>query len=763
MTVRDLYEALEAADSVATVEAAIRAFKEIHGEAVRWIPVGGRENNRGSIEVSGDPGRSLVERLTNGIDAILELEHERRGGTPDCRSPKEAAAAWLNVPESGLTVLTPQQRRMLAQLVTIRLLPGEARGLRIVEIRDRGIGLTPEQMPRTILSLNESNKIQKHYLAGTYGQGGSSTFASSRYSAIFSRYGKHPVIGFTVIHYLDLPAEQFKTGHYVYLTFNGRVLELELTLTEFEPGTLVRHYGYDLSRYPSPVGPNSLYGLLNQTLFDPILPVWLDNRVHKYRRVIKGSRNALNGAVDEGDENRRGPSLDHHVNLFHIGLGDFGRIGVEYWVLERPTQTNKKPTAAFVNPSRPILLTIHGQNHAELSSALIKKQAELPYLTQRLVVHLECNSLTPTAKRALFLSTREDARRGMVYELVEEELIRILRSDDELRRLNNEARQLGMREEDQSALLHARREVARLLRLHGVSVDELVGDETATEGERAERPTHPSPVHRPPQPIDLQEPPTFIRILWDPTDDIIFYAQQRRYIRVETDANSTYHNPHNLAASRINVIVTGQGVALRGSTPLQGGRMRLIFDGVHDAVTGQVGRIRVEMMRPGLPSLADERGFRIVEMPPVRKATRQLSVPPFDWTPVEGPHDQRWTELDWPDDHNRVASAAMMEDGVLVIYYSTVFPKYATQLAAFERRDAALARSFTERYKIWLAVHSLLIHKSQQEAEAVKAITPEMDTELIEVREREERCRVATLSAVFAAREVQIPSPVEVE
>ena len=34
-------------------------------------------------------------------------------------------------------------------------------------------------MKDTILSLNESNKIQKHYLAGTYGQGGSSTFAFS--------------------------------------------------------------------------------------------------------------------------------------------------------------------------------------------------------------------------------------------------------------------------------------------------------------------------------------------------------------------------------------------------------------------------------------------------------------------------------------------------------------------------------------------------------------------------------------------------------
>jgi hypothetical protein len=163
-----------------------------------------------------------------------------------------------------------------------------------------------------------------------------------------------------------------------------------------------------LSNYGSPLGPNSLYGLFNQVLFDPVLPIWLESEVHDYRRVIKGARNALNGAIDEGDEDRRGPSLSHHVRLFYVALADFGRIGIEYWVLAAPTRSNKRPSSAFVNPARPIVLTIHGQNHGELSNALIKKHAELPYLAQRTVCHLDCNSLTPEAKRALFVSTRED-------------------------------------------------------------------------------------------------------------------------------------------------------------------------------------------------------------------------------------------------------------------------------------------------------------------------------------------------------------------
>ena len=55
-------------------------------------------------------------------------------------------------------------------------------------------------MPHTILSLNESNKISKHYLVGAYGQGGSSTFTFSRLSVIACRYGDGPIGFLSLIH-----------------------------------------------------------------------------------------------------------------------------------------------------------------------------------------------------------------------------------------------------------------------------------------------------------------------------------------------------------------------------------------------------------------------------------------------------------------------------------------------------------------------------------------------------------------------------------
>lgn len=747
MTTAELFRALQDAANAAGVDAALQTFQaQVTGS--QWIPVG-RENNRGTIEASADPGRSIVERVTNGIDAILEAEHESHHQIPDCRSPREAATAWLNVPEDGLSGMTPQQRRTLAQRVSIRVADGDGRSARIVDVRDRGSGIRPSDMAGTILSLNATNKWRKHHLAGTYGQGGSSTFAVSRYTLIASRYDLDAQLGFTIVKFLDLPADEFKTGHYVYLALGGEVLTADVPLADFPTGTLVRHFGYDLTNYGSPVGPKSVYGLLNQILFDPVMPVWLESQVHGYRRVIKGSRNALNGAVDEGDEQRRGPTLAHNVKLFYVSLGEFGRAGIEYWVLERPSADNKRPTEAFVNPRRPIVFTLNGQNHAELPISIVRKDAELPYLSQRLICHVDCNSLSADAKRALFVSNREDARRGLVYDMIQGELLKVLRSDDELTRLNNEARDQGLRERDESAAREMRQEVARLLRLQGFNVGDAVAPTPGGDDTRSNPPRHPRGPRPTPEPITPHEPPTFIKILWDDEREIPFHPEQRRYVRIETDASSTYHNARDNRLSHINIIAEGQGVAVCGSTPLQGGRMRAIFEASREAAPGTTGTLRVELLRPGLPILSDSRTFTIVQRPPTQPARTRVALPPFEVRAVD-PSDPRWNELGWPEDQGTIASSSENEDGTHVIYYSTAYPKYAGRRQSLEQRDPALATSFTRRYEIWLAVHSLMLVQDERGTDSAS----DADTADAEDRERQERCRVATLASLVASREV---------
>ena len=59
-----------------------------------------------------------------------------------------------------------------------------------VEVRDNGIGIHPTEFADTIVALGQSEKGQRPYLIGMYGQGGSSTFDKSKYTVIISR--RHP-------------------------------------------------------------------------------------------------------------------------------------------------------------------------------------------------------------------------------------------------------------------------------------------------------------------------------------------------------------------------------------------------------------------------------------------------------------------------------------------------------------------------------------------------------------------------------------------
>jgi hypothetical protein len=755
MDARSFFDRLMTASDVGQIASAIEDFKRSN-DGVTELPIAGRSNNRGTIEVASDAGRSAIERVTNAQDALLELEHLQRGGKPDCRSPREAASAWLGVPmREGLSGLSVRLRQELAANVVVRLEPGESAQSRLLTVTDRGIGIPVQKLESTILSLNESNKIQKHYLAGTYGQGGSSTFLFCRYAVIASRFVGASEIGFTVVRYEDLPPEEYKTGRYVYLALDGHPLNIHARNDDHPHGTIVRHFGYDLARYNASFGPNSLYGILQRVLFDPVTPIRLESEVHQWRvRTIKGSRNALNGAVDEGDEGR-GPELSHNVPMFYIELGDQGNIGIEYWVLARPEEKEGKksrplPSAGFVDPARPVILTHNGQNQGELTSKLIRQDADLPFLHGRLICHVNCDRLTPAAKRSLFSSTREQSREGHLQTRIREELISALKADDELDRLHKEAREHSLKEGDAAARKNMRREVARLLKLTGAAVEEIAGSKDSENGGRPRK--KPGPVVKP-EPIISREPPTFIFIVWEEDKPIPFYETQRRYLRIETDASSEYHAADD--HSKLNVLL-GEGGDLKmfGTSPLKGGRMRIGIECKEGAGKGAGGSIKVELYRKGLPNLSDERPYTIVEPPKPKEPESKSQLPDFVVVPVDGPEHEDWTFIsENAEDTNvaRHASGAIMNEGTLYVYYSTKFPRFASELRRMEISSAGLSSAFVQKYELWLAVHSFLMHQEQESQDA-----SDFEPDRVEELNRQERCRLATMAAMMASHEVRI-------
>lgn len=742
-----LLAGLLATDKSADVSSLLEEYCEAHADKIRWRPVGDRPNNTGPIGAAGDPARALLERVTNAIDAVIERAHQEHEGKPACSSPREAVQSWFAVPSQGLHKLSDAAARKLAQdSVTLVLHEGEGPGKRTVDVIDHGLGLSQAQMPNTILSLNAENKLDKFYLSGAFGQGGSATLSSSAVTLIASRSLKEPkTVAFTVVKFQ--PPTGLKLGSYVYLTLAGAVLTTEVVPPDFA-STIVRHYGYDLDAYKGALGPNSLYGRSQGILFDPVLPFWFDNRVNAYRRTIKGSRTSLNGAREEGDPDAK---LSHSCPIFFPNLGDYGQVGIEYWVLEPSSKS--APNKAFVNGTRPLVLTINGQTHAEWSATILRKDAGLMHLASRMIVHLDCNRLSADAKRVLFVSNREESRRNTVQGLLQKELLEALAADDKLTELEEQARHAGHREKDEQAEKEIRREVAQMLKIFGFSVveDAPAGAPSGAEpGGGGRRPGGGRPK---PAPIEIKDPPTFVELVG--TSPLTLYPGQRRYVRIRTDANSTYHDPQDLSASKFNFLIMGEGVKLSGTTALRDGHLRAVIAASPECTIGATGNFRVELYRTGLSPLNAEVPLAIVKPPEVSKGTEKVKLPKIDILPVTSVESEEWVTLTWPDDVREVAFdySYKKTDDTLVIRYSTVFPRFDGVFKAFAARDLPASVSFQKRYEMWLTAMTI-IHWQDVETDATKMTDESIDQELIDNYKRDELRRFAKIAIIYAQRDV---------
>jgi hypothetical protein len=201
----------------------------------RWRPVGDRENNYGTVSIGSDPGSALVERITNAIDAVIEGEAARqarkKSKKPLPASSREAVEVWFGLPGGRLANVDTEKRQKLANKIFVRLLSGASKRQPTVEIRDHGIGLSPKLVPSTILSLNESNRVDKPYLAGAYGQGGSTVLAFSPQGTLFvSRRDPNLLtnnegdeVAVTFARYNELDPRKDKNGRFEYLVTSKRL------------------------------------------------------------------------------------------------------------------------------------------------------------------------------------------------------------------------------------------------------------------------------------------------------------------------------------------------------------------------------------------------------------------------------------------------------------------------------------------------------------------------------------------------------------
>lgn len=495
------------AKTVEDVQWLLAEARKLYGKT-ETLPVGGRPNNSGIVRVSSDPMLAMVERITNAIDACLELQAQSNGSLPP--DPRSAARTWFKIPAAGLSAMSDAERRTLAQQISVVLeASGEPRRPTLV-VTDKGIGLHPAQFGDTILSLNANNKVQALYTMGTYGQGGSATLGFARATIIISRRhaaqlnGAKDLIGWTIAEeYFD--EATMKVPSYVYHQRANAAgvfaLDPQL-LPELVHGTRLIHVAYDAQRGATAYTTGA-WQILNAALFDPVLPFilggnrrgvdpeWKADKVPT--RVITGTATRLSG-----DDVGGGQIELAHTDSHQIDLGsEFGTIRVAYWALRRPenSTSSSEITRSYVEPGAAVSMTLFGQRQDATPRTWIKDQVKLPFLYKNMVVQIDADRLSGRARRELFASTRERATESDLRRRIYDEVAELLRNDDMLKYLNHEEKERLLKKSSQATNEKVRKRLAKFVKtkLKDVQKQGAGGPNEGSGGSHKPKPGQPSP------------------------------------------------------------------------------------------------------------------------------------------------------------------------------------------------------------------------------------------------------------------------------
>lgn len=411
-----------------------------------WRNLGDRESPAANVEVSPDPINPLVERLVNSMESLiqLKLELKRLAGKGHQGIPSsvfEAAERYFGVPQGRAQNLSTTDRRRLAQ--NLKLILRGKRGIPTVVVQDKGIGVHPDYMPDTILSLANSSKGKKPYLIGAYGHGGSSSFEWCEYTVIICRKeprllnGKQDLVGWTIV---KKSAESgARVSDYQYLVdASRRVPRFDpklLGVRDFPHGVFVCHIDVrDTGAFGTQPPGLAPFQTLDFRLFDPIMPYllveerpeFIGGAPHKglagykggWNRALAGVRGRLEGLYTSPEKSRR---VEFWNKGYTVQLGGGRTVRINYWVIEdldvdpitNIRKNDHKGKAQYLKDGsrlsqRPCAVTFGGQVHTSLTGKVFRER-NLKRVGESTIIHIETDKMGD-AIRGFFSSNRGEPK-----------------------------------------------------------------------------------------------------------------------------------------------------------------------------------------------------------------------------------------------------------------------------------------------------------------------------------------------------------------
>lgn len=394
-----------------------------------WKPYGGSENNYGVVEnQQASPIPALVEKITNGIDAILERRCLEEGIDP--KSPE----APKSVPE-GVAKFFPDHKNWdltahrKGQSEMLQIIADGPRMETSLVIFDEGIGQAPEDFEGTFLSLLRGNKNEIHFVQGKYNMGGAGAVAfcgKHRYQLIASkRFDNNSKFGFTLVRRHPLTASEEitrKNTWYEYLVIDGRIpsfnvdeIDLSLANRKFRTGSIIKLYSYDLPSGSRSVISRDLNQSLNEYLFRPALPILTVDTKERYPddRNLERDLFGLQRRLEEDDSKYVQTYFSDEINDAEIGA-----LKVTSYVFNaRAEGRSSKDTRntiqrEFFKNNMAVIFSINGQVHGHLTSEFVTRSLKFPLLKDHLLVHVDCTGIRTNVRNELFMASRDRLKGG---------------------------------------------------------------------------------------------------------------------------------------------------------------------------------------------------------------------------------------------------------------------------------------------------------------------------------------------------------------
>ncbi len=449
-SIRAILSQLMAAPSLALAR---QLEQQLAGLGYRKM-VFGRINQKASIEAASEGDRGVVERLANAFDASLTAARVMSGmRTSDpSLTPRKAAQRFLN-PNPDNCEWNPQGSKIDFEMPFIQIWredEAEKRrfkrlqsgtGLCSLLVRDTSLGIGREEMPKTILALNSESKLRTWEAIGQFGHGGSSALAFCESSLIVTqpRSGNAPGEFYWTLIFPEAERDESKQS-FVFRWFADKT-GLPLTdqvsnypaLSDALPGTSIWHFGYDRGDWvKTAVGTHqdTPAGRMGRLLFSYPLPFRIQGELARGEtetgsRTVRGAFFRL---IDDrvGSKNAVEYRTGEKSEELIVAGERCGYFSIFAFVLAPNAEVRN-----YVEPDRPVILSLHGQNHGEIRRTLLFDTG-LTELASSMIVEIRLDALDREAQSEIITNSRETPKTTLTTKTLKQRVVELLKNDEEL-------------------------------------------------------------------------------------------------------------------------------------------------------------------------------------------------------------------------------------------------------------------------------------------------------------------------------------------